>query len=181
MQVKTYFQMKEWALALALKKRPTVIRKWPILEGTKDPPERNENESSCWDTKINRVLLSWKHWENFFNNALWWFNWLSIRLYCGRSRVHNLGRSNNQGFPPWKEWTLCSLAITWYNKSPNWRPNGALGHVKPRKLQICWLCLTCSTPSFALQFCEFVTHDRSAAKGPLSRENDYKIWYQTSW
>ena len=30
MQLKTNFHMKEWAPGLALKKRPLVIRKWPI-------------------------------------------------------------------------------------------------------------------------------------------------------
>ena len=49
-------------------------------------------------------------------------------------------------------------------KSPNWRGNDALGHVK---IQIWWLCVTCLS-HLLFQFGDFfVPRDRSAANGPL--------------
>ena len=44
---------------------------------------------------------------------------------------------------------------------------GRTGTCRTKKIQICWLCLTCPSASFALQLGDFVPRDRLAAKSPL--------------
>lgn len=67
----------------------------------------------------------------------------------------------------------------WY-KLPNWRAYDTLAHVK-QKIQICWLFLTSPIASSVLQFGDFVSRYRSAAKGPFPNKKLAPSLFHTFW
>ena len=82
MWMKAKFHKKRWAPGLALKKRPKVIRKWPIIDPRrgklvqfKDPSTSLStalHESKPW--KISRMSKTIQHFSS--QNALQWLTWV---------------------------------------------------------------------------------------------------------
>ena len=66
------------------------------------------------------------------------------------------------------KWVSCKWAIKWY-KTPKLKSRWRTGTCRTKNIQIWWLCLSCPSVSFALQFGYFVPRDCSAAKLPFCR------------